>query len=137
MLMSVLMLKSILTTVVLILAVLQAVSGLRLRGRFKRLPVPVGTLRLWHRLGGDAALLLTASIACICLTQLSYSGYSLRVPLHATLGTIAAIVMLAKVFIARRFRTYLRRVTVLGGVAGLAILGCFTASALWYFWLVW
>ena len=135
--MSVLMLKSILTTVVLILAVLQAVSGLRLRGRFKRLPLPVGTLRTWHRLSGDAGLILTLGIALICVTQLSYGGYSLRVPLHAALGTLAALVMLVKVFIARRFRTYLRRLTVLGGVAGFSILGCFAASPLWYFALVW
>ncbi|MCJ7619402.1 MAG: DUF6529 family protein [Anaerolineae bacterium] len=135
--MSLLMLKSVLATVVLILALGQAVSGLRLRGRFKRLPLPVGTLRIWHRLSGDAALLLTLSIAFICVTHLPYSAYSLRVPLHAALGTLAAVVMLVKVFIARRFRTYLRRVTVLGGVVGFSILGCFAASALWYFRLVW
>jgi hypothetical protein len=103
----------------------------------KRLSVPVGTLRLWHRLGGDAALLLTLSIAFICLTYLPYSAYSLRVPVHAALGTMAAVIMLVKVLIARRFRLYLRWATVLGGVAGFSALGCFTASALWYFRLVW
>jgi len=135
--MSLLMLKSVLTTVVLILAVGQSISGLRLRGRFKRLPLPVGTLRLWHRLSGDVALLLTLSIAFICVTHLPYSAYSLRVPLHAALGTLAAAVMLVKVLVARRFRTYLRRMTLLGGVVGFSILGCFAASALWYFRLVW
>jgi hypothetical protein len=130
--MSLLMLKSILTTVVLLLAMGQAFSGLRLRGRFKRLPLPAGTLRTWHRLGGDAALLLTMSIAFICVVHFpfSVSAYSLRVPLHAALGSLAVVVMLVKLIIARRFRTYLRRATVLGGVAGFSILGCFAASAL-------
>ena len=135
--MSLLMLKSVLTTVVLIVALGQTVSGLRLRGRFKRLRLPVGTLRTWHRLSGDAALLLTLSIAFICVTHLPYSAYSLRVPLHAALGTLAALVMLVKLVIARRFRTHLRRATVLGGVAGFSVLGCFAASALWYFRLLW
>jgi hypothetical protein len=134
--MSLLMLKSLLTTVVLILAVGQAVSGLRLRGRFKRLPLSVRILRLWHRLGGDAALLLTLSIAFICVTHLPWSAYSLRVPLHAALGTLAAVVMLVKVLVARRFRTYLRRATALGAVIGFSVLGCFAASALWYYRLV-
>ena len=135
--MSLLMLKSLLTTVVLILAVGQAVSGLRLRGRFKRLPLPLRPLRIWHRLVGDVALLLTLSIAFICVMHLPYSAYSLRVPLHAALGTLAALVMLVKVLIARRCRTYLRRMTVLGSVVGFSILGCFAASAFWYFSLVW
>ena len=135
--MSLLMLKSLLTTAVLIVAMGQSISGLRLRGHFKRLPLPLRGLRTWHRLNGDAALLLTVSVAFICLTQLSYGVYSVRVPLHAALGTLAAVVMLVKVLVARRFRTYLRRVTVLGSVAGFSILGCFAASAFWYFRLVW
>ena len=135
--MSLLMLKSILTTVVLIVAMGQSISGLRLRGHLKRLPLPLRGLRTWHRLSGDAALLLTVSVAFICVTHRPYGAYSLRVPLHAALGTLAAAVMLAKVLIARRFRTYLRRVTVLGAVVWFAVLGCFSASALWYFRLVW
>ena len=131
--MSLLMLKSLLTTLVLFVAVGQSISGLRLRGRFKRLPLPLRPLRTWHRLWGDAALLLTVCVAFLCVTHLSFSTYPLRVPLHAALGTLAAAVMLAKVLIARRFRTYLRRVTVLGTVVGFALLGCFSASALWYF----
>jgi hypothetical protein len=129
--MSLLMLKSILTTVVVILALGQAVSGLRMTGRLSRIPAPVKNLRIVHRLAGDAALLLTLSVALICVTHLSYSAYSLRVPLHAALGT------LVKVVVARRFRRYLRHARILGSVAGLSLLGCFFASALWYFRLVW
>ena len=135
--MSVLMLKSILTTVVLILAVGQAVSGLRMTGRLKRIPAPVRNLRFGHRLAGDAALLLTLSVAVICVTHQSYSAYSLRVPVHAALGTLAAVVLILKVISARRFRRYLRYARIMGGVAGFSLLGCFWASALWYFLPVW
>ena len=135
--MSILMLKSILTTVVVFLAIGQAVGGMRMRGRLKRLRVPVESLRVWHRLGGDAALLLTLSVAWLCVTHFPFSAYSLRVPLHAALGTLAASVMLVKVIIARRFRRRLRYATILGGLAGFSVLGSFVASALWYFVVVW
>jgi hypothetical protein len=135
--MSLLMLKSILTTVAVIMAAGQAVSGLRLRGRLKGLPLPVGALRTWHRLAGDAVLLLTLSVAFLCITHLSYSAYSLRVPLHAALGTLAAAILIVKVVIARRFRRFLRRGGIYGAAAGFSLLGCFMASALWYFALVW
>jgi hypothetical protein len=135
--MSLLMLKSILTTVIVVLALGQGIIGLRTTGRLRRLPAPVKTLRVWHRLVGDAALLLTLSVAFICVTHLSYSAYSLRVPLHAALGTLAAVILLVKVVVARRSRRYLRYARFLGSMAGLSLLGCFLASALWYFRLVW
>jgi hypothetical protein len=135
--MSLLMLKSILTTVALVVAAGQAISGMRLRGRLKGLPLPVGALRLWHRLGGDAVLLLTLSVAFLCVTHLGFSTYSLRVPLHAALGTLAAAILVVKVVIARRFRRSLRLAGVYGAAAGFSLLGCFAASALWYFALVW
>jgi hypothetical protein len=135
--MSLLMLKSIITTVVVLLAVSQALMGLRMTGHLRRWPAPVKTLRIGHRLLGDAVLLLTLSVALICVTHLSYGGYSLRVPVHAALGTVGAAILLGKVVVARRFRRYLRYARILGGVAGLSLLGCFWASALWYFRLVW
>jgi len=127
------MVKSILATVVLALAAGQAISGAWLRGYLQRLSLPAGSLRTWHRLGGDAALLLTVTIAIVCVTQSTFGAYSVRVPLHAGLGTLAAVVMFAKVIIARRFRRYLRYAVILGMIAALSVLGCFAASALWYF----
>ena len=135
--MSLSMLKSILTTVIIVLALGQSVSGLRMTGRLQRWPLPIKNLRIGHRLVGDAALLLTLSVALICVTHLSYGAYSLRVPLHAALGTLAAAILMVKVVVARRFRRYLRYARILGGVAGFSLLGCFWASALWYFSLVW
>jgi len=48
------------------------------------------------------------------------------------LGSLAALVMLAKLLMALRFRQYLRYGPLLGAIAGLAVLGTFMASALWY-----
>lgn len=135
--MSLLMGKSLLTTVVLVLAIAQALIGLRLRGYLKSLPLPLPRLRGWHRWEGDATLILTVIVALICVTNFGFSLYSPRVTLHTALGTLAALVMLLKVIIARRFRTYLRYTPILGTIVGLSLLGTFVASALWYFlWLL-
>jgi hypothetical protein len=135
--MSLLMLKSVLTTVVLVLALGQAVSGLRLRGHFKRLPVPVGTLRLWHRLGGDATLALTTLVGLICVTNLGFSLYTFRERAHVALGIVAGLAMVVKVLMGRRYRRLLRHSLEVGAVAGFSVLGLFAFSALWYFRLVW
>lgn len=130
---SVLMAKSILTTVVLLMATAQAASMSQSIGALKLPPLPRQRLRVWHRRAGDATLVLTIAIAVICVIHAPFRIYPLRVPLHSALGTLAAVVMLLKVIIARRFRGYLRYASVLGAAAGLSILGCFAASALWYF----
>ena len=131
------MAKSILTTVVLVLAIAQALIGLRLRGYLKSLPLPLPRLRGWHRWEGDATLILTVIVALICVTNFGFSLYSPRVALHTALGTLAALIMLLKVVIARRFRIYLRHTLILGTLAGFGVLGTFVASALWYsLWLL-
>lgn len=135
--MSLLMGKSILTTVVLVLAIAQALIGLRLRGYLKSLPLPLLRLRSWHRWNGYATLILTVTVAAICVTNLGFNLYSPRVTLHAALGTLAVLIMLLKVIIAWRFRIYLRHTLILGTLAGFGVLGTFVASALWYFlWLL-
>lgn len=131
--MSVLMAKSILTTVVLALAVAQAIIGPRGRGALRLRPLARGRVRTWHRWGGDITLILTLAIAAVCVVGAPFRVYPLRVPLHAALGTLAAVAMLVKVIIARRFRPYLRYAWILGAIAGFCILGTFVASALWYF----
>ena len=132
--MSVEMGKSILATVVLLLALLQTISMAQLRGylKFKLIPLSAKSLRAWHRWCGDATLLLTLVVALICLTYVDYYPYHWRIPLHVALGSLAALVMLAKLLMARRFRQYLRYGPLLGAIAGLAVLGTFMASALWY-----
>ena len=131
--MSVLMLKSILTSVVLLLAVGEAFSGLRLRGYFKRVRLPVKALRLWHRVGGDVTLALTTVVGIICVSNLGLTVYALRVPAHAGLGALAGLAMVVKVVMARRYRRLLRQALKIGAVAGFSLLGTFVLSALWYF----
>jgi len=131
--MSLEMLKSLVTTVILALAVMQALGMAQVRGYVRLLPVEKRRLRRFHRSGGIAALVLTLAVAVACVLGRGYELYSLRLRLHAVMGVLAILVMSLKVAITHRFRRYLRYNTALGAAAGLLILGTFIASALWYF----
>jgi hypothetical protein len=129
------MFKSIVTTVVLALALGQALGMGQVRGYVRLLPLEKKRLRQWHRWGGVAVLVLTCAVAVICVFGIGgrYVYYSPRVLAHLHMGTLAIVVLLLKVVIAHRFRRYLRFTLALGAAAGLLILGTFVASALWYF----
>jgi len=131
--MSLEMFKSVVTTVILALALVQALWMAQVRGWVRLLPVEKRRLRQWHRWGGIATLVLALAVAAICVFGERYAYYSLRVQAHAVMGALAILVLLLKVVIANRFRRYLRYNTALGITAGLLVLGTFVASALWYF----
>ena len=132
--MSLEMLKSVMTTVVLALAVVQALGGAQVRGYVRLLPFDRRQLRRWHRWGGIAGLVLTLTVAVICMFGIGGNvSYSLRAQAHVAMGTLAILVLLLKVAITHRFRRYMRFTLALGAAAGLLILGTFVTSALWYF----
>jgi hypothetical protein len=133
--MSLEMLKSVVTTVVLALALVQALWMAQVRGYVRLLPFAKKRLRRWHRWGGIAVLVLTVAVAVMCMFGIGgrYVSYSPRVLAHLHMGALAIMVLLLKVVITNRFRRYLRFTLALGAAAGLLILGTFVASALWYF----
>ncbi len=131
--MSITMIKSILTTVVLALALVQGLEMAQLKGYLRVLPIEKRRLRDLHRLGGVAALFLLALIAVLCIASQGLYFSSLRVTLHAVLGAVVILVLVVKAFITNRFRQYLRWNNGLGALAGLLVLGIFLLSALWYF----
>ncbi|MBU0496089.1 MAG: hypothetical protein KKA73_18175 [Chloroflexi bacterium] len=133
--MTVLWIKSLLTTGLLVLAVAQALTQLQLRGRIPQLlPVSKKALRAWHKWGGDLCLLLVIVIALICIQTQGWRTYDLRGTAHIIVGTLAGLLLLLKVLIARGRRRWLARLGGwLGLVIGLSIAGVWTSSALWYF----
>jgi hypothetical protein len=133
--MSLEMLKSVMTTIVLALALGQALWMAQIRGYVRLLPFEKKRLRQWHRWGGIAVLVLTLAVALICVFGIGgrYASYSPRVLAHLHMGALAILVLLLKVAITNRFRRYQRFTLALGAAAGLLILGTFIASALWYF----
>lgn len=131
--MSLEMSKSLVTSVILILAVMQALGMAQVRGYVRLLPFEKRRLRRLHRWGGRAALILALTVAVICICGEGYVLYSLRVWAHVVMGVLAILVMILKVATVHRFRRYVRHNNALGGVVGLLILGTFVTSALWYF----
>lgn len=131
--MSITMIKSILTTVVLALALVQGLEMAQLKGYLRVLPIEKRRLRDLHRLGGVAALFLLALIAVLCIVSQGLYFPSLRVALHAVLGAVVILVLVIKALITNRFRQYLRWNNGLGALAGLLVLSIFLLSALWYF----
>jgi len=131
--MSLEMLKSLVTTVILALAVVQALGMAQVRGYVRLLPIDKKRLRQWHRWGGIAALVLASAVALMCVFGERYAYYPPRVLAHAAMGGLAILALLLKAVITNRFRRHLRFTLALGTAAGLLILGTFVASALWYF----
>jgi hypothetical protein len=135
--MSLEMVKSIMTSVVVVLALVQALEMAQIRGYVRLLPFDKRVLRKLHRRGGIATLVLMLVVAVICLVGEGYALYTLRVCTHVVLGVLSLLILAAKVTITHRFRHYLRFNTGLGVAVGVSILGTFASSALWYFVLRW
>lgn len=131
--MSLEMLKSVMATIVLVLALLQALGMAQVRGYVRILPFERKRLLECHHWGGVTALVLTLALAVICVFGERYAYYSLRVQAHAVMGAWVILILLLKMAITRLFRRYLRFALALGAAAGLLVLGTFVASAMWYF----
>jgi len=135
--MDILMLKSILATLVLLMAILQAVTMTQVKGRIRLINLPSSQLRRFHKLEGDTALLLTLVTAAICVGRLSSAPQDSRVVLHALVGVAGVATILLKFAVARFFRPYLRYASYISTVLFFSILGIFVTSALWYFVTLW
>ncbi|MBU1746949.1 MAG: hypothetical protein KKA73_04615, partial [Chloroflexi bacterium] len=106
------------TTIALVLALIQALGMAQVRGYVRLLPLEKKRLREWHHWGGIAVLVLTLAVAVICVFGERYAYYSLRVQAHAVMGTLLILVLLLKMAITRLFRRYLRFTLALGAAAG-------------------
>ncbi len=133
--MTVLLIKSVLTTLVLLLAVFQVWTQLQLRGKMPNvLPFSKRTLRALHKWGGDLALLSVIGIALICIHTQGWQAYDVRGTAHIVAGTLAGLVLLLKVLIARLRGRWIGKLGLgLGAAAGLSIAAVWSLSALWYF----
>ncbi|MFQ5904252.1 MAG: DUF6529 family protein [Candidatus Binatia bacterium] len=130
--MDILMFKSILTILVLFIAILQALSMLQVMGRIRLVNVSSPGLRLFHKGGGDVTLLLMLATAFLCLTRLTATFQGPRVFLHALFALCGLATILLKFAIARFFRAYLRYSQQIGATLFLFIAGIFLTSALWH-----
>jgi len=73
------MVKSVVTSIILALALVQALGMAQVRGYVRLLPVDKKQLVRLHRLGGAATLLLALAVAAMCVFGERYAYYSPRV----------------------------------------------------------
>lgn len=131
-------LKTLLASFAVLLALEQAWTMAEVRGYTKFLPHRPRVLVRIHRWGGVAALILVLVIITIGLSALIVFGYRLHSPrlwAHASLGVLAALALTAKVIASNRQRRWLRHSLTLGIAGGTLIVGAFLFGAVWY-WLL-
>lgn len=127
--------KSWFTTLAIAFALVQLVSGLRLRDRI-RWP---SNVPLWfadfHRLCGTLALLFSIPVAYHCLWSLGFqsSASNPRAVAHSLLGCLFYGAFVTKVLAVRSERLPGWLIPVMGGVVLTTLAGVWATSALYFF----
>jgi hypothetical protein len=126
--------KSVATTAVFVLALGNVLTILQVLGKHQLLPLSPMALSRWHRVQGDAALVIFFGVAYYCLTEATVDPHSRRVFAHVVLGWLTLLLVAAKVATSRWLPRLGRLLNPLGVALFLATAGTFATSALWY-WL--
>lgn len=121
--------KAWLTTVAVVFAVVQLVTGYRITHGAAAAWMPVV-----HRWSGRIAILLTVPVVVHCIYALGFGTYSARVLLHSVLGCIFYGAFVAKMLsLVQRDKMPRWVLPVLGGVVFVSLIGLWATSALWLF----
>jgi hypothetical protein len=126
-------LKVWLGTVVVVLAIVQVLLGLRLYGRIhvpRRAPSWLGDA---HRLVGTLAFLVSLPVAYQCLWGLGFQSASTRVLVHSIAGCFFYGVFVVKVLSVRMQGLPSWVVPLAGGLAFAALVTIFATSSIWFF----
>ena len=127
--------KSIFTTIAIVFALMQLVSGLRLR---EHISWP-RSMPLWysdfHRLCGTLALVFSLPVAYHCLWSLGFqtSTNNTRAVVHSFLGCFFYGAFVTKVLAVRTSRVPNWLVPVVGGLVLASLAGIWVSSALYFF----
>ncbi len=128
-------LKTILASLAVLLALEEAWTMAEVRGFTNLLPRRPKVLVRIHRWGGVAALILVLLIVSVGLYAVFVLGYRLHSPrlwVHASFGALGALALTTKVVASNRQRRWLRHSLALGIAAGTFIFGAFLFGAVWY-----
>lgn len=127
------MLKALLATVVLGLAVLQVLLALWM---YQKLPLagsPPRPVRLTHRVAGFALFALTLPIALHCLIAYGVQLTSTRVAVHSLAGCFFYGAFIAKVLLVQTRRLPRWVLPAAGGTLAIVVAVLWYSSALWYY----
>lgn len=129
-------LKALLTTAALLLAVVELATMGQVRGYIHFVKLPVRTLVKLHRWVGIGLSAIVLVVMVLCLYVIYGLGYHLefsRIKAHVPFGAAAAIILVAKVLAANRYRRHLRHALAAGLLAFGLVAGTFVFSALWFY----
>jgi hypothetical protein len=127
------MLKSLLATIVLGLAVVQVALALWIYQKLPlagRAPKPVG---LTHRIIGVALFAVSLPIAIHCVLAYGVELTSARVAIHAIAGCFFYGAFVAKVLLVQSRRLPGWALPVAGGILAVLVVVLWYTSALWYY----
>ncbi|MGH3932229.1 MAG: DUF6529 family protein [Pseudonocardiaceae bacterium] len=121
--------KSWLTTVALLLALVQLGSALAMEGKLPGGP-RVASL---HRWSGRAAVLLTVPVVMHCLYALGFQSGTPRVLIHSLIGCFFYGAFVTKMLALTRRGSPGWTLPVIGGLVFTGLVGLWLTSSLWFF----
>lgn len=124
--------KAWLTTVALVLAIVQLVSAVAI---FGHLPGVSGgrAAGAVHRWSGRAAVAVTVPVAAHCLFALGFQTFDARVLTHSLLGCFFYGAFVCKMLVLPRRDSPNWVLPVVGGAVFTALVGLWFTSAYWFF----
>lgn len=127
-------LKAWVTTLILVLALFQVASALRIYGKVK---VPA-TAPAWlgdaHRLSGTLAFFCSLPVAYHCLWSIGFAtDTTTRALVHSILGCAFYGAFVAKVIAVRNHHLPGWALPVIGGLTFTVLVGVWLTSSLWFF----
>lgn len=123
--------KAWLATVVVVLAIVQLLSALKMYGKLGgAAPAWVGPV---HRWSGRLAFLVSIPVALHCLYALGFQSFDTRVLLHSLLGCFFYGVFVAKMLLLRKDGAPAWSLPVVGGLVFTGLVGLWLSASLWFF----
>ena len=122
--------KAALTTVAMVLGVVQTVTAM---GMFGRIPLTGGWVAPVHRWSGRTAVAVTVPVAVHCLYALGFQTFDARVLSHALFGCFFYGAFVCKMLILTRDDSPKWALPLLGGLVLSGLTALWMTAALWFY----
>jgi len=122
--------KSFLTTVAMVFAVVQTVTAMALYGR---IPVTGAWVGAVHRWSGRLAVAVTVPVAVHCLYALGFQAYDTRTLVHSLFGCFFYGAFVVKMLVLTRDDSPRWALPLMGGLVLSGLTALWMTAALWFY----